>query len=65
MNYNDEVVTIQVKNSESQALKASEQFTYRRVDYFASPTNLGMVIKNRKGEITELDRDGRITNETE
>jgi len=65
MDYNGEIVTVQVKNSESQALKASKQFSYRRVDYFASPTNFGMVIKNRKGKITEIDRDGTITNETE
>ena len=65
MDYNGEIVTIQVKNSESQAFKASEQYNYRRLDYFASPTNFGVIIKNREGEITEIDRDGTITNETE
>ncbi len=65
MDYNGEIVTVQVKNSESQALKASEQFSYRRVDYFASPTNFGMVIKNRKGKITKLNREGEVINDSE
>jgi hypothetical protein len=65
MDYNGKIFTIQVKNSESQALKASEQHTYRRVDYFASPTNFGMVIKNREGEITKLDKDGKVINDSE
>tara|TARA_R110000868_G_scaffold90317_1_gene250803 strand:+ start:2170 stop:3081 length:912 start_codon:yes stop_codon:yes gene_type:complete len=58
MEYNGKNYLIQVKNTEDQALKSSKYTKYKKLDYFAAPTNFGIVIKNKKDVITKLNQEG-------
>tara|TARA_R110000772_G_scaffold148009_1_gene258579 strand:- start:115 stop:1026 length:912 start_codon:yes stop_codon:yes gene_type:complete len=59
MEYNGKNYLIQVKNTEDQALKSSTYTKYRNIDYFVAPTNLGIIIKNKRGIITKLNQEGK------
>jgi hypothetical protein len=65
MEYKGGIYLFQVKSTETQMLKSSEDSKYKKIDYFASPTKLGIVIKSRKGKITNIDFDGKIIDESE
>lgn len=65
MDYKGKTYLIQVKNTEDQMLKSSEYDRYKRLDYFATPTNFGIIIKNKEGKITKLNKEGQVINDTE
>ena len=65
MDYKGKTYLIQVKNTEDQALKSSEYPRYRKLDYFAAPTNFGIIIKNTDGRITKLNQEGEVINDSE
>jgi hypothetical protein len=65
MEYNGRTYLFQVKSSETQMLRSSEDSRYKKIDYFASPTKFGITIKNKKGKTTNIDFDGKIINEPE
>jgi hypothetical protein len=64
VDYNGRVFLIQVKNTEEQALKSLQYDRYKNLDYFMAPTNFGVTIINRRGEITKLDKDGNKIDES-
>jgi hypothetical protein len=63
MDYKGKNYLIQVKNTEDQALKSAEYPRYGKLDYFTSPTNFGIIIKNKDGRITKLNHEGEIVND--
>jgi hypothetical protein len=63
MNYKGKTYLIQVKNKENQMIQSSKDSKYRNVDYFASPTKLGIAIKGKGENITNIDFDGKVINE--
>ena len=65
MDYKGKNYLIQVKNTEDQALKSAEYPRYRKLDYFAAPTNFGIIIKNTDGRITKLNQEGEVINDSE
>jgi len=64
MDYKGNTYLIQVKSTEDQALKSSGYERYDKLDYFTTPTNFGIIIKNKDGRITKLDKEGRVINDT-
>jgi len=64
MDYKGKTYLIQVKNTEDQALKSSGYERYNKLDYFTAPTNFGIIIKNKDGRITKLDKEGQVINDT-
>ena len=65
MDYKGKNYLVQVKNTEDQALKSAEYPRYRKLDYFAAPTNFGIIIKNKDGRITKLNQEGEVINDSE
>ncbi len=65
MDYKGKTYLFQIKSSEYQMLKSFGDYRYKNIDYFASPTKLGIIIKGRKGNTTNIDFDGKIINEPE
>lgn len=65
MDYKGKVYLVQIKNTEDQALKSAEYPRYRKLDYFAAPTNFGIIIKNTDGRITKLNQEGEVINDSE
>ncbi len=65
MEYKGKIYLVQVKNTEDQASKSSTYSKYKRLDYFATPTNFGVTIINRNGKITKLNQEGVIVNDSE
>jgi hypothetical protein len=64
MDYKGKTYLIQVKNTEDQAKKSLGYPRYKRLDYFMAPTNFGVTIINRGNEITKLDKEGQVINDT-
>ena len=60
MDYKGRVYTIQVKNKVETMLRTSNYKKYKRLDYFAAPTKFGVTIKNKNGNITNLDFNGEV-----
>ena len=65
MDYKGKNYLVQVKNTKDQALKSAEYPRYRKLDYFAAPTNFGIIIKNKDGRITKLNQEGEVINDSE
>ena len=65
MDYKGKNYLVQVKNTEDQALKSAEYPRYKKLDYFAAPTNFGIIIKNKDGRITKLNQEGEVINDSE
>lgn len=65
MDYNGKTYLIQVKNTEDQSLKSSTYPKYKRLDYFVAPTNFGITIINKSGEIVKLNKEGQVINDTQ
>ena len=65
MEYKGNFYLVQVKNTEDQASKSSKYPKYKKLDYFATPTNFGVTIINRNGKITKLNQEGEIVNDSE
>ena len=65
MEYKGKIYLVQVKNTEDQASKSSKYPKYKKLDYFATPTNFGVTIINRNGKITKLNQEGEIVNDSE
>jgi hypothetical protein len=64
MDYNGKTYLIQIKNTEDQSLKSSTHPKYKRLDYFAAPTNFGITIINKSGKIIKLNKEGQVINDT-
>ena len=60
MDYKGRVYTIQVKNKVETMLRTSSYKKYDKLDYFAAPTKFGVTIKNKNGNITNLDFNGEV-----
>jgi hypothetical protein len=60
MSHKGKIYTIQVKSTESQLERALEDGRYKNIDYFSSPSNIGIVVYNRKGESFNVDNTGKI-----
>lgn len=60
MEYKGRVITCQVKSREGYLEKARVDNRYKRIDYFITPTNNGIVIYNRKGDNYRIDNNGEI-----
>ena len=65
MDYKGKIYLVQIKNTEDQALKSAEYPRYKKLDYFAAPTNFGIIIKNKDGRITKLNQEGEVINDSE
>jgi hypothetical protein len=65
MGYKGKTYLVQVKNTENQAIKSLEYPRYKRLDYFMSPTIFGIIIINRNGEITKLNKEGQVISDSE
>jgi Holliday junction resolvase len=63
MGYGGKIVLIQVKSTEGQMLYSSKEERYKNIDYFAAPTTFGIIIKNKDGIITKLDKEGLVIND--
>lgn len=65
MSYKGKPYLIQVKSNQSYMEKALTNKNYHGIDYFASPTNFGIVIKHSSGKETKLNKQGEIIDGTD
>lgn len=55
---------IQIKTTEKQLTDSLCEKRYRNIDYFASPTNFGVLIKHSSGRSLKLRKNGTTINDT-
>jgi hypothetical protein len=65
MEYNGRIYLVQVKSTEREMLNSFDNPKYKKLDYFAAPTNFGVTIKNKNGNITKLNQEGQVIDDSQ
>jgi hypothetical protein len=65
MEYNGRTYLVQVKSTEREMLNSFDNPKYKKLDYFAAPTNFGVIIKNKNGNITKLNQEGQVIDDSQ